>query len=421
MPGRRESDADLSDLDHQRLRTAGKDVLSLALIEARNETLRWAAALEAAPSGDILTLPEELAESVAAELDPPLWTFGQIGWFQEYWIARNVERGRGDQADPLRPRLASIVPDADRCYDPAAVPRRDRRAIAVAGPDLQATRQYLVETLETTLELLDGIDDEDDNALYFHRLALFHEEMQAETLAVLAQSLGVDTLLVPRMANHAARPPLLFPATRWLFGSGGPGFRFDIAREPHPVEIPEFEIDAQAVTWAQYGEFVEDGGYDDASHWSSEGWAWLTREGRRTPRHVDQLRHGVLQRRFGRLARVPQGQPAVHLSWYEADAWCRWAGRRLPTEVEWEAAAHQGAGRGFRWGEVREWTASTLRPYPGYVAGPASAAEPPAFGGHKVLRGASVATRSGLRSARLRHSASATADDGFFGLRSCAA
>ena len=219
-----------------------------------------------------------------------------------------------------------------------------------------------------------------------------------------------------RIETQAARPPLFFPATRWLLGSGAPGFRFDNEAEPHPVDVPEFEIDAQAVTWAQYGEFVEDGGYDEPAHWSEAGWAWLAREARRTPRHVDQMRHGVLQRRFGVLARVAAAQPAVHVSWYEADAWCRWAGRRLPSEVEWEAAAHQGATRGFRWGEVHEWTASTFRPYPGFVAGPWRDYSVPAFGTHKVLRGASFATRPGLLSARLRGFARPERDDGFFGL-----
>ena len=186
------------------------------------------------------------------------------------------------------------------------------------------------------------------------------------------------------------------------------------------MAIPEFEVDAQPVTWAQYGEFVEDGGYDERAHWSDDGWAWVEREGRRTPRHVDQMRHGVLQRRFGVLARMPASHPAVHVSWYEADAWCRWAGRRLPSEVEWEAAAHQGSTRGFRWGEVREWTATTFRPYPGFVAGPWRDYSLPAFGSRKVLRGASFATRSALRSARFRGFALPARDDGFFGFRSCA-
>jgi formylglycine-generating enzyme required for sulfatase activity len=129
----------------------------------------------------------------------------------------------------------------------------------------------------------------------------------------------------------------------------------------------------------------------------------------------------VLQRRFGVLSRVASVQPAVHVSWFEADAWCRWAGRRLPAEVEWEAAAHQGASRGFRWGEVHEWTASTFRPYPGFAPGPWRDYSTSAFGSHKVLRGASFATRPGLLSPRLRGFALPSRDDGFFGFRSCAA
>ena len=196
---------------------------------------------------------------------------------------------------------------------------------------------------------------------------------------------------------------------------------FDNERAPHPVSIPEFEIDAQAVTWSQYGEFVEDGGYDERAHWSEPGWAWVERESRRTPRHVDQMRHGVLRRRFGQLSRVAGAEPAVHVSAFEAEAWCRWAGRRLPGEVEWEAAAHQGATRGFRFGDVWEWTASTFRPYPGFVLGPWRDYSLPCFGRTRVLRGASFATPLGLRSARFRQFAEPGRDEGFFGFRSCAA
>jgi len=415
---------DTSRLDSASLRSAGKELLSLALIDARNHTLRWATALEAVADGAALALPADLPATLAAELDPALWTLGHIGWFQEYWIARNVQRGRGERTDPTHPRLASIVPEAAAWYDPAAIDRSRRRDLAISAlPDLPATRAYLVDTLETTLELLAGIATEDDASLYFHRLALFHEEMHGEAFAVLAQTLGIEERagLVARITTRPPRPPLYFPATRWLLGSSGAGFRFDNEAEPHPVEVPEFEIDAQAVTWAQYGEFVEDGGYDERAHWGMDGWDWLQREGRRTPRHVDQMRHGVLQRRFGVLARVAAAHPAVHVSWHEADAWCRWAGRRLPSEVEWEAAAHQGATRGFRWGDVHEWTATTFRPYPGFVAGPWRDYSLPGFGASKVLRGASFATRASLRSARLRGFAPAERDDGFFGFRSCAA
>ena len=137
---------------------------------------------------------------------------------------------------------------------------------------------------------------------------------------------------------------------RQRVGSEGAGFAYDNERPAHDEALPEFEIDAQAVSWAQYTEFVEDGGYDEPRWWSVDGWAWVQAGGRRSPRHVDQMRQGVLQQRFGRLTRVPLSQAALHLSWYEADAWCRWAGRRLPTEVEWEHAARTGESRGFRWG-----------------------------------------------------------------------
>ena len=405
-------DIEAPNVDSARMRRAGKELLSLALIDARNHTLRWISACEKALHSTALTVPPQ------ADLDPPLWTLGHIGWFQEYWLGRNVQRQRGERCDPTAPRLASIHPDADRWYDPAQTPHASRWQLDL--PDLQSTKQYLVETLETTLDLLDATPDDDDDTLYFYRLALFHEDEHVEGYATLAQTLGFDAGLLPALATLAPRGELLFPATRWTLGSAASGFAFDNELCAHEVAIPEFEIDAQAVTWAQFTEFVEDGGYDERRHWSDDGWAWVQREGRRTPRHVDQMRQGVLQRRFGKLVRVPLAQPVVHVSWYEADAWCRWAGRRLPAEVEWEAAAHQGASRGFRWGDVWEWTASTFRPYPGFHAGPFHDYSEPCFGSHKVLRGASFATRGRMRHPKARNYCLPERDELFAGFRSCA-
>jgi ergothioneine biosynthesis protein EgtB len=203
-------------------------------------------------------------------------------------------------------------------------------------------------------------------------------------------------------------------------GSGLGGFAFDNERPAHEIDVPEFEIDAQPVTWAQYGEFVEDGGYDERAHWSEAGWAWLTQEGRRTPRHVDQMRHGVLVQRFGQTARAPLAQPVMHVSWYEAEAWCAWAQRRLPTEVEWEIAAIDGLSRGLRRGQVWEWTAGSFRPYPGFQPGPDVSWSKPWFGTHKVLRGGSFATIERLRHPRFRRFLLAHRDDAFCGFRSCA-
>ena len=408
-------DFEVATADAAHMRRAGREELSLALMDARNHTLRWIAACEAALGGALLAVPEQ------PEIDPPLWTLGHIAWFQEFWIARNVQRQRGERCDATRPMLASILPEADRCFDPMAVPHARRWAEPL--PDLQLLRQFAMDTLETTLELLAGTPDDDD-ALYFYRLALFSEDRHAEAIAALSQLLGFDSGLLPRALGHAPRPPLLFPATQWQPGAAPGGFAWAIERGGVEVSLPEFEIDAQALTWAQYAEFVEDGGYDDPRHWAEAGWAWVQAQGRRTPRFVDQMRQGVLQQRFGTLVRVPMTHTAMHLSWFEADAWCRWAGRRLPSEVEWEVAAHQGASRGFHWGEVWEWTSNTLRAYPGAVsgAGPGATIDGSWAGlaEARVQRGASWVTRDRLRLATVRQPRQPTHDHGFCGLRSCA-
>jgi gamma-glutamyl hercynylcysteine S-oxide synthase len=393
----------LVNLDTPQMRHAGRDLLSLALMDARNHSLRWAAAFEAAPIG-------------AAPLQRAL---GRLGWFQEFWIARNLERQRGERCDATRPKLASILPEADAVFGAGA---------RTALPDLQTIRQYLVDTFETTLELLEATTDDDD-ALYFYRLALLREDACVERFAVLAQSVGLQSGLIAPQPTRPVRPALLFPATRFELGSPRGGFVPDRERWAHEVALPEFEIDSQAVTWAQYGEFVEDGGYDDPLHWSVAGWAWVQGAARRTPRHVEQMRQGVLQRRFGQLVRLPMAQPVTHVSAFEAEAWCHWAGRRLPAEAEWEAAAVQGATRGFRWGEVREWMAGTLRPYPAAAATDATGASPGQpddarrAGAERlcVLRGASFATRGRLRSVTARHADRPAQDEGFYGFRSCAA
>ena len=414
-------------IDSPLMRRAGRELLSLALMDARNHTLHLFGQYQNALESSGFKLPP------SSSVNPPLWTLGHAGWFQEWWIGRNLQRAQGSRCAPEPTRLASMEPDADRWWSPQSTPRQARRTLDL--PDMANCRAYLLDTLEGTLELLEKAGANDD-ALYFYRLSLFHEDMLGETLAHDAQTLGLslDKALLAAFtpAPMALREPLLIPATRWQLGSAtgpeaGGGFAFDNEQAAHPVSVPEFEIDAQPVTWTQYVEFVGDGGYDRAELWQSAGWQWLQElaagEGRRGPRHVEQIgvaSGAVVQTRFGQPMRMLGHQPALHVSWWEADAWCRWAGRRLPAEVEWEVAAHTASRRGFRWGDVWEWTGTTFRPYPGFVPGPCQGWSQPFFDTHKVLRGASFATRARLKHPKLRNFQPPGRDDIFCGFRSCA-
>ena len=393
--------------DPERMRRADADLLSLALIDARNRTLRWLALFEAVP-------PERRPDPAdAAALSPALWLAGHAGWFQERWIARQLQRGRGSAADPTHAPLASIEPDADDWWDAAACAPADRWALALPGFD--ATRRYLVDTFDTTSELLANAGAGDD-ALHWYRAALFHEDALAERFAALAQAFELTGALelLPAATVRALRSPIWFPAQRWSPGSPPGGWVPDDERAGPAEPVPEFEIDAQPVAWAQYAEFVEDGGYDDARWWSAAGWAWLQALGRRSPRYVEQLRHGVLLNRCGRMQRAAATQPAQHLSWHEADAWCRWAGRRLVTEIEWELAAAQGASRGFVWGEVREWVSGSARRWSGEPLEGAPGA------GLRVQRAAVLLEPRRLAHVRRRLFVAPGRDEGFAGFRSCA-
>jgi gamma-glutamyl hercynylcysteine S-oxide synthase len=410
-----------SSIDSVAMRSAGKDLLSLALMDTRNYVLHVMGQLESALPN--LEFGQQLSPQRMAEVLPPLWLLGHAGWFQEWWIGRNTQRALGPHCLAEPTRLASIEPRADACWNPAITLPRERWTQPL--PDLSTIKSYLLETLETTLELLEKTD-ESDEALYFFRQALFHEDQCAEQLAVTAQVLGLK-LELDSGPTYVARQPLLLPATRWHLGSSSGGFHWDNEAAQHIVAVPEFEMDAQPVSWAQYVEFVDDGGYDIPENWSTKGWDWLqalaAQEGRRGPRFVEHIgvaSGAVMQARFGQLRRAAGASSAMHLSWYEADAYARWAGRRLPTEVEWEIAAHQAMGQGFRWGDVWEWTATTFRPFPGFIAAPWHEYSAHGFEHCKVLRGASFATRSRMKHPKFRGFARPEMDAGFYGFRTCA-
>lgn len=373
-------------------RRAGRELLSLLLMDARNRLLA-------------LLVEDEAADALRLAV--------RAGWFQERWIGCHVQRRRGEACDAAAPRLAGVEPRAAgwlRDDDPP--------------PAADAVRGYLAQTLEISLDLLAALpasaDDGDagDAALHVYRLSLLHEDRLVERLA--------ERLLLGAPPARPERAPLWLPAQRWLLGSTPGGLVPHNERWAHPVAVPEFEIDAQPVSWARYAEFAEDGGYDRRECWTDAGWRWVQAEGRRAPRHVEQLQRSVLVQRRGGLQRAPGAQAAMHLSRFEAEAWCRWAGRRLPTEPEWELAASAGAGRGFVWGDVLEWVGGSARcwpgagdPAPGWDELPGAVAAPNPGVVQGVLRGASVATPRRWHHAKARRFAAPDTDHAFCGFRSC--
>jgi ergothioneine biosynthesis protein EgtB len=406
-------------IDDPSIRRAGAELLSLALIDARNHTLHLLAQFEKA-------LGPGQPPHVQAQLAQPLWIAGHVAWLPEYWIARNPQRSLGSACPQDGTRLASIDPDADGWFDPVLSPPAQRGDLPL---EPEAVKAYMLDTLETTLELMEKAGP-GHAPLHFFRMALWHEDLRGEALAVLAQTLGVPLpLALP--AGLQQREPLVVPAARWSLGFDEAGFAPAIERGRLQEPVPEFEIDAQPVGWAQFVEFIDDGGYDREALWAPQGWQWLTRqsrlEGRRGPRHVEQIgvaSGAVMQSLFGRTARMGGSQAAMHVSWWEADAYARWAGRRLATEVEWEMAAHAAARRGFRWGDVAEWTAPTLSPWPGYApdawAASAEVDPQPVFAAARVIRGASFAARARMKHPKARAWALPGDDSGFVGFRTCA-
>ncbi|MBA2672887.1 selenoneine synthase SenA, partial [Ramlibacter sp.] len=350
-----------------------------ALLAARQRTLRLARAYQAA-LGPAACIP------YAAEVNPPLWELGHLAWFQEWWIARNPQRALGARADPDAPRPAPLLAQADAWYDSSRVPHRSRWELPL--PDGAGALGYLEATLSGSVALLDDLpDDAGDDALYFFRLCAMHEQMHAEAAVYMARTLGVPLEEDATPGTAGAPREIDLPAQRFRLGFGGSGFAFDNELGAHDADLQAFAIDAEPVTWGAYLPFVRAGGYEDLQWWSDAGRAWLSGLPRRGP--------------AGWQAGAPDDAVAVHLTAHEADAWCRWAGRRLPTEAEWECAALQGPG--FRWGQVWEWTASTFWPYPGFTAHPYRDYSQPWFGTRRVLRGASAATDPAMAHARYRN------------------
>lgn len=393
-------------------RRADAGALARALVATRKDTL---ACFE-----EFRRLLPDLQVPYDPRLNPPLWELGHVGWFQEYWTTRNPQRAAGVRADPGASRRAGIRADADALYDSSHVPHRQRWSLRL--PTVMETLSDLARQLDATLEALARADG-DDASLYFFRLVLLHEDMHHEAAIYMAQALGlpIDGIVRGPVAKPQApgRRQLAIAGGTRQFGARAGGFAFDNELPPFTARLEPFSIDAAAVTWADFLPFVDAGGYEARPLWSDEGWRWVRDTAARVPRYL--ARDGATWHadRFGRQQRLDPSLPACHLSFHEAQAWCRWAGRRLPTEFEWEAAAAE-APRDFAFGDVWEWTSSPFAPYAGFEPHPYRDYSAPWFDGRPVLRGASFATSPRMRHLRYRNFFTAERNDIFSGFRSCA-
>ena len=328
-------------------------------------------------------------------VNPALWELSHIAWFQEHWCLR-YEPSRGSAVKP------SLLPDADSFFDSARIPHDTRWDLPY--PPARRLRRYMDETLDATLERLATAPE----ALrYFFELSLLHEDMHGEALLMTLQTLklpapALEEAFGPKPVRKPAKD-IRFTGGEFRMGSDGRDARFiwDNEKGAHTVSVTPFAMSSRPVTQGEYAEFVDNGG-QVPSHW----------------RRVD---GGYEIRRFDRWVPLDPSVPMMHLSQPDAQAYCRFAGRRLPTEAEWEFAAVNDRGELEQMiGGVWEWTSTPFRPYPGFRPDPYKEYSEPWFETHHVIRGGSFFTRRRLVHGRFRNFYMPHRSDVFVGLRTCA-
>ncbi len=393
-----------------------------------------ARALRGTPLADALRDCRHRTLSLTADLDdaqwrvpyreginPIAWELVHLAWFAEFWILRGPHLVRDDGfVEAARPaRIAG--PDA--LFDSARLHHAQRWQARL--PMRDALLATLHDQLDACLEVLPQLDG--DDALYFHRLALFHEDMHGEALTWLRATLQYPAPVGMTLRDLPTVQPLHMPGGEVKIGwpSDRIGFAFDNEVPGRTVTIAPFAIDAQPVSAGAFLRFVEAGGYDDPDFWPDVAGRWRAATTRSHPSRWRPWQNAGARewqvRWFDRWVAFEPDVPVVHVNAFEAEAYCRWAGRRLPTPGEWEhAAAHAGAHR-FHWGDsVWEWTIADFKPYPGFRPGPYRDYSQPWFGDHRELRGGSFATAARMHDVRYRNFFQAQRDDIFAGFRTVA-
>ena len=376
---------------------------------------------------DALDEPE-LIRQHSALMSPLVWDYAHIGNQEELWLVRDV-----GAREPVRK-------DIDELYDAFKHARGDRPSLPLLS--LNEARQYVATVRLKALDVLERSPLEGRRLIdqgFAFGMIVQHEQQHDETMLATHQLRRGGPVLqasAPPAAVVRNLPAEVFvPAGDFTMGTSTEAWALDNERPAHRVDIDGFWIDSVPVTNGAYTRFIDAGGYEDPRWWTPAGLAHLEQAGLGAP--ASWLRDGDswLRRRFGHVEPVPPDEPVLHVCWYEADAYARWVGRRLPTEAEWEKAARHdpdtGRSRRYPWGDsdptperanlgqrhlqpapvgaypagasaygvhqligdVWEWTASDFAPYPGFLAFPYREYSEVFFGpDYKVLRGGSFGT-----------------------------
>ena len=391
-------------------RHASAQELALMLRDAHDYTLSLFECFSSIRLDDPAALP------VIRNFKPPIWDLGHLAWFAEWLILRDASRLSLSSTSTKMP--VSMLSKGDVWF----APHSDIHDVFSALPKAAHLITYKKEVLDRVLDKLDRVSNSDED-LYPYRMALAFEDMHGEYWVALLQMLGLHAPIA--MERHTSPPwaqgEINFSGGNLMMGSAPKnGFVFDSEKWSHQVYVPAFAMDSNLISNVQFAEFVEDDGYQRAQYWTTLGQHWLMQQERSAPNNWTRDGNWWRCERFGRDISLSASEPIRHVCLFEAQAYCMWAERRLPSEAEWEFAALSGHAA-LRWGDLWEWTCSAFEAYPGFATEARSFGIDPeeAFVTHQSVRGASFATPLRMRSERFRNFLLPENCENLIGFRTC--